>query len=81
MFVLNADLHEAQQLEMDLRAFAGWRLLSHTELHAEHADDANSFEQPDVLTPGAVPATRMDGGVVTAVLPAASWNVFRFTKP
>ena len=80
VFVLNADLQEEQQLRMDLRAFAGWRLLAHTELHAAHADDANSFERPDVIAPRTVPDTRMEGGTVTALLPGASWNVFRFAK-
>ncbi len=80
VFVLNADLQEAQQLRMDLRAFPGWRLAEHTALFAPEQDAVNTFDQPERIAPRACPDTALDGGFVTAALQPASWNVFRFTR-
>ncbi len=80
IFVINADLNEEQELQIDLRAFDGWKLAEHTEMFARNEKDANSFEHPDVLVPQKNGSTRMEGGILTAVLQKASWNVFRIKK-
>ena len=80
VFVINADLNEPQELKADLRAFAGWRLESHTEMYAGSAEDRNSFDHPDVLLPRKNAGSRLDGGVLTSVLQPASWNVFTLKK-
>ena len=80
IFVINADLADAQELAVDLRAFEGWKLEGHTEMYAESEKDANSFEHPDVLLPRRNGDTQLEGGVLKAVLQPASWNVFRLKK-
>jgi hypothetical protein len=40
----------------------------------------NSFEHSDVLVPRKNGETRMEGGVLKAVLRPASWNVFRLRR-
>ena len=79
VFVINADLEEAQQFTIDARGFAGYTFLEHIEMHAGHPDAANTFERPDALVPRTVTDTRCDVGTVSARLEKASWNVFRFT--
>ena len=78
VFVINADLEEAQQFTLDVRGFEGWGLREHIGMHADRPDAVNTFARPDALLPRRVADTRMDGGVVTARLEKASWNVFRF---
>ena len=80
LFVINADLQEEQELKVDLRAFEGWKLAEHKEMFARNETDANSFDKPDVLVPGKNADTRMENGILTAVLQKASWNVFRMKK-
>ena len=80
VFVINADLKEAQELTVDLRAFEGWKLAEHIEMYAKDEKDANSFEHPDVLVPRKNGDSRMEKGTLSAVLQPASWNVFRVRK-
>ena len=80
VFVIQADLDEAQELSMDLRAFDGWTFAEHLEMHAERPDMANTWEHPDTLVPVRVTDTKMDGGMLRARLEKASWNVFRFRQ-
>ena len=49
-------------------------------MFAQNEKDASSFEHPDVLVPQKNGSTRMEGGILTAVLQKASWNVFRIKK-
>ena len=81
VFVINADLDEAQRLALDLRAFEGWTLLEHLEMHADAPGAFNTWDRPDAILPRAVGDTRLEGGLVTARLEKASWNVFRFRDP
>ena len=80
VFVINADLEDAQQLTLDARGFEGWALRAHIEMHAGSADAANTWDHPDAIVPRDVPDTRFDSGIVTARLEKASWNVFRFSR-
>ena len=80
LFVINADLNEEQELKADLRGFTGWKLAEHLEMYADSAEDRNTFEQPDCLVPRKNPDTRLEGGILDAVLRKASWNVFRLTR-
>ena len=80
LFVINADLQEPRELAADLRAFERWKLAEHTEMFARNEGDANTFEHPDVLRPRKNRETRLENGVLEAVLQPASWNVFRLEK-
>ncbi|MBQ3270068.1 MAG: alpha-L-arabinofuranosidase [Clostridia bacterium] len=78
VFAINADLAGAQQLTLDVRAFAGWTFVEHIEMHADSPDVRNTWQRPDVLVPRRVADTRCEAGTVSARLEKASWNVFRF---
>ena len=78
VFVINADLEEAQELTLDLRAFRGYEQKEQIEMHADNPQAVNTFEHPDVLLPRSVKENLLDGGMLTAKLEKASWNVFRF---
>ena len=79
VFVINADLEEAQQFTLAVRGFEGYSFLEHLEMHANSPDAANTFDRPDTLIPRRVSDTSCDSGTVSAKLEKASWNVFRFT--
>ena len=80
MFVINADAEEEQELTMDVRGFEGWVFEEHIGMHAEKPEMANTWENPDVLTPRSVAETCCEGGKLTAVLAKTSWNVFHFIR-
>ena len=79
VFVINADPENSQELSLDLRAFEGWKLKEHIEMTAEDGV-CNSWEHPDSILPAANPDTKIEKGIVTAVLKKASWNVLRFGR-
>ena len=80
VFALNADLNECQALTLDVRGFEGWTFKGHSELYAQHPEDRNTFERPDVIIPHENAGTRFERGILTAALAPASWNVFCFKK-
>ena len=80
VFVIHADLNEPQMLSLDVRGFGGWEYAGHTEMFASSPDASNSYEHPDVLLPRKNGESSCDGGIVTARLEKASWNILHFTK-
>ena len=80
VFALNADWEDAHELTMDIRGFESWKLSSHSVLDSKDPNARNSFDQPDIILPHAGTDASLNNGVLTAVLPKLSWNVFRFTK-
>ncbi len=80
VFVVSADGEDRQELTLDVRGFEGWKCTGHTVLASADPDARNSFEHPDVLAPRNNPDTAFEKGILTAVLPPLSWNVFRFAK-
>ena len=81
VFALNADLQEDQLLTLDLKGFGRPLLLEHTELWSDDPKAANTFENPEAIRPKKNQDTACDGGVLTAKLRKASWNVFRLKLP
>ena len=80
VYVINADAKEPQELALDLRAFEGWQLEAHTEMFSADPGRGNSWETPDAVIPRRNTGTRMEKGVVTALLQPESWNVLRFSR-
>ena len=80
VFVLNADWEDAHEFTLDVRGFDGWKFIGHSCLNSTDPDARNTFEHPDVIIPREIASTRMEDGICSAVLPALSWNVFRFKK-
>ena len=80
VFVLNADWEDAHEFTLDVRGFDGWKFIGHSCLNSTDPDARNTFEHPDMIIPREIASTRMEDGICSAVLPALSWNVFRFKK-
>ena len=80
VFVINADWEDAQELALDVRGFAGWKLKSHSCLYDEDPEACNTWENPNRLVPREMPVPAAEKGIYSAVLPRLSWNVFRFEK-
>jgi alpha-N-arabinofuranosidase len=80
VFVINADWEDREEFTLDVRGFEGWKFAGHTWMYSDDEEAHNSFEHPDVLLPKPNPDAKCEKGVVSAVLPKLSWNVFRFTK-
>lgn len=76
IFAVNRDLEDAIDFQCDVRSFAGYELLEHIVLTA---DDLNATNGPDGEKVAPVPAagSRLEGGVFSARLQPASWNVIR----
>lgn len=77
LFCLNRNLQEALPVEVDLRAFAPltvgeWSVLRHDDLKT-----VNSKAAPEAIKPVAATGAEVQDNRLTAVLPAASWNVLK----
>ena len=77
MFVINRDTAHDRQLELDVSAFEGCRLIEHVQLHTDDLSIMNSFERPDAVLPETNTDTMMKDGKVRAKLRSLSWNVIR----
>ena len=80
VFVINGDPEGRQELTLDVRGFEGWELAEHLEMFSADSGAANTWDRPDAILPHACPDTRMEKGILTAVLQKESWNVLRFRK-
>ena len=80
VFVINADWEDEQALSLDARGFEGWTFAQHITMYASDLNARNTFDRQDAILPQPVKETICEKGVVSAVLPKLSWNMFRFTK-
>lgn len=80
LFCLNRNLTEPMEMTVDLRAFEGLELRSWTALRNDDLLASNSADAPQTVAPVAMTGARVDGGQLTALLPAASWNVLQLAK-
>ena len=78
IFALNRSLDEDVDFSMDLRAFGSLKPLEHIVLHHDDVKAVNTEADPDRVAPKAGEAAKVDGGKVSVILPALSWNVLRF---
>ena len=80
IFAVNRDPAEDAQLCCDLRDFGEKKILGHTVLHHDDVKAVNTEENPDNVSPKEMTGDTLDGGKLTARLPALSWNVIRLAK-
>lgn len=80
LYVINAALEDAQELNVDARGFEGWEYAGHTALAAKDPEARNTWEDPERIVPEEVRGTSCVRGVLSAVLAPASWNEFVFLK-
>jgi alpha-N-arabinofuranosidase len=80
IFVINRDWENDRLLEIDINGFDGYNFVEHTHLYNDDINAANSYENPDVITPSINTDTKFKNGKVSAELKKLSWNVFRLKR-
>ena len=56
------------------------RSIEHTVMHHDDVKAINTESQPDNVVPSPAVTRPADGGELSAVLPALSWNMIRLIK-
>ena len=80
IFAVNKDLEQDMVFSVDLRQFAGYRILEHTMLRHEDLFAVNTEEKPDTVIPQNVDHSQVEGRKLTATLKNKSWNMIRLGK-
>ena len=80
VFAVNKDLEEDMEVTLDLRQYAGYRVQEHIVLQHDDLKAVNTEENPDNVAPKTGGNSKVDGGVLQAVLEKKSWNVIRLSK-
>jgi alpha-N-arabinofuranosidase len=80
LFAVNRDLEGAISIEADVRDFKGYAVEEHIVLGHADINATNTLEHPDEVRPRAKRGAQIKGGVLTAAMPKASWNVIRLAK-
>lgn len=80
VFLVNRDILEDVLTDLDLRGFAGYRLVEHVEFYDPTLIAANTYEQPDMLVPMRNPDTKLEDGSISVMLKSLSWNMIRLEK-
>ena len=80
LFAVNKDLEEDMEVTMDLRQFAGMKVLEHAVLEHEDLFAINSEADPDNVKPHFGGQSSVSDGTLTAILPKKSWNMIRLGK-
>ncbi|MBN2500893.1 MAG: alpha-N-arabinofuranosidase [Anaerolineales bacterium] len=80
IFAVNRSLDEVLILEADGRAFPGYQVIEHITMTSPDLQARNTAEQPNTVTPQVNGDAALADGMLTANLPAASWNVIRLAK-
>ncbi|WNQ12499.1 alpha-N-arabinofuranosidase [Paenibacillus aurantius] len=79
LFAVNRSLDGKLPLEADLRSFGGLKVIEHLVYENQDPKAANTRENPDNAIPHQGGNASVDGGRLTAELPAFSWNVIRLS--
>lgn len=80
VFAVNKDLQEDISVSMELKQFAGFRVLEHVILNHDDLFAVNTEENPDNVIPHRCDNSLVEGNCLSAVLKAKSWNMIRLGK-
>jgi alpha-N-arabinofuranosidase len=80
VFAVNKDLQESATLEMELRQFCDYQLVEHVVLHHEDLYAVNTEAAPNTVAPTLCPDSRIENGMLHAVLQEKSWNMLRMKR-
>jgi len=80
LFAVNKDLAEDMDVTMELRQFAGYRILEHVVLHDEDLHAVNTEDSPNRIVPSADGESHAEDGILHAILRHKSWNMIRLGK-
>lgn len=80
VFAVNRSVTDDVVLDIDLRAFAGFRLQEHIVLENSDMKAVNTAEQQAVAPKTVADRSAYEGETLRAKLAKTSWNVLRFAK-
>ena len=80
LFAVNRHLHEPIVLEGKLGGFEDVRVVEHLVLDHPDLKAANTVDAPHRVVPRRLSDAAAENGLLTAQLPAASWNVIRLAR-
>lgn len=80
LFAVNKDLEEQMELTCDLRQFTDYRIKEHIVLHHGDVKAENTEKNPDNVKPARVGISKVENGILTAILPGKSFHVIRLEK-
>ena len=79
IFAVNRDLEDSIPLTCDIRDFDGYKVAEHILLVHDDLTIRNNAEKENVA-PVTVSDTKLNDGILTAILKPASWNVIRLNN-
>ncbi|MFI5955920.1 alpha-N-arabinofuranosidase [Cryptosporangium sp. NPDC051539] len=80
VFAVNRSQTSPMVVDVDLRAWPGYRVGSHTAIADDDPDAVNTAVDPDRVTPRSLDVPEVDGGRVALELPPLSWNLVRLVR-
>ncbi len=80
VFAVSKDTAGSTQLTMDLRQYADYVIAGQYSMHHSNLQAANTRENPLEVTPVRTSDAAITDGRLTALLPAASWNIILLKK-
>ncbi len=79
VFAVNRHLKQGMELKLDLRGLGKATAVRQSVLRHDDLSACNTQAAPDTVAPVELPEATVRGGQCTVRLPAASWNVLRFS--
>ena len=80
VLAVNKSLDEDMEITCDLRQFAGYQVVEHITMSHDDMKAVNTQEDPDQVKPVSGGVSKVESGVLSAVLGKHSWNVIRLKK-
>lgn len=80
LFIINRDMTDPMELTADLRDFGPLQLEEHLLLHHDDVNAVNTENDPCQVVPVKGPGGTLEGGKLSIIIPALSWNVIRLAK-
>ena len=80
LLALNKSLTEPMEISADLRSFGNLAVAEHQVLTHEDVKAVNTEADPDNVKPAAGTGAALEGGKLTAVLPAKSFTLLSFRE-
>lgn len=80
IFAVNRDLEEEMQVEFKLDGFEGFEVMEHIVYESDDIYKGNTQDKPDNVVPHKGGNSKIEGNVLTSILPKFSWNVIRLKK-
>lgn len=80
LFALNRHLGEEMPLSISAMGFSDMSIQRATTLHHDDLTAVNTKDATGTVAPRTLTSTEIAGGMITATLPPASWNVIRLSR-